>query len=193
MELLVKALIKAKKEFGPISKDRVNPHFKSRYATLDAILAVVEPGLHANGLVVVQVLSKEDGATLVTHLIHESGQQLTSSYPLPDITDPQKFGAAITYARRYALCAILSVTADEDDDGNAASQPKGKSAPQSPRDAALAKILEFKEGGHGDLVKKIAKERFNKTKPPEFSDEELTHLVDLVSEAIGKPKQESDW
>jgi hypothetical protein len=43
---------------------------------------------------------------------------ITSIYPLPEIIDSQKFGAALTYARRYALCAILCVTADEDDDAN---------------------------------------------------------------------------
>ncbi len=58
-------------------------------------------------------------------MYHESGNHITSVYPLPDIYDSQKFGAALTYARRYALCAILCVTADEDDDANASqTEPK---------------------------------------------------------------------
>ena len=126
MQELIKALIKAKVEFSPIQKDRVNPHFKHKYATLDAVLDAVTPALGKHGLAVVQTTALADGKTVLqTHLYHESGECLTSTYPLPEISDSQKFGAALTYARRYALCAILCVTADEDDDANAAvSVPK---------------------------------------------------------------------
>ncbi len=121
MQELIKALIKAKSEFSPIQKDRVNPHFKHKYATLDAVLDAVTPALGKHGLAVVQTTALSDGKTVLqTHLYHESGECLTSVYPLPEISDSQKFGAALTYARRYALCAILCVTADEDDDANAA-------------------------------------------------------------------------
>lgn len=120
---MVKALIKAKQEFGAIAKDKKNPHFKSEYASLDAVLAAVEPALHKHGLVLMQTIEVigDGGAVLVTKLLHESGESFDSNYPLPAATDPQKFGAGITYARRYALCALLSVTADEDDDGNTAA------------------------------------------------------------------------
>ncbi len=121
MQELIKALIKAKAEFSPIHKDRVNPHFKHKYATLDAVLDAVTPALGKHGLAVVQTTALSDGKTVLqTHLYHESGECLTSVYPLPEISDSQKFGAALTYARRYALCAILCVTADEDDDANSA-------------------------------------------------------------------------
>jgi hypothetical protein len=154
MENLVKSLIKAKQSFGAIAKDRTNPHFKSKYATLDAILAAVEPGLHAHGLVLVQTLCTDNsGASLITHLMHESGEALSSSYPLPDIADPQKFGAAITHARRYAVCAILSVTADEDDDGNAASGDNAKAKPR-PAPAAPPPSLPSTGAGPGCISAK---------------------------------------
>ncbi|MEH2255276.1 ERF family protein [Nostoc sp.] len=59
-----------------------------------------------------------------SHLFHESEERITSTYPLPKIADSQKFGAALTYARRYAVCAILSVTADEDNDAEGAGTLK---------------------------------------------------------------------
>jgi hypothetical protein len=68
---------------------------------------------------------------LVTTIYHESGESISGSHPLPDITDPQKFGSAITYARRYSICAILSITADEDDDANTASDRNSNSKPQN--------------------------------------------------------------
>ncbi len=130
MQELIKALIKAKAEFSPIHKDRVNPHFKHKYATLDAVLDAVTPALGKHGLAVVQTTALSDGKTVLqTHLYHESGECLTSVYPLPEISDSQKFGAALTYARRYALCAILCVTADEDDDANSAVNTLKKQTP----------------------------------------------------------------
>lgn len=111
MQELIKALIKAKAEFNPIQKDGTNPHYKRKYATLDAVLDAVTPGLSKHGLVVIQTTEIFEGKTVLrTHIFHESGENITSTYPLPEISDSQKFGAALTYARRYAVCAILSVT-----------------------------------------------------------------------------------
>ncbi|MEH2294014.1 ERF family protein [Nostoc sp.] len=131
MQELIKALIKAKAEFNSIQKDGTNPHFKKKYATLDAVLAAVTPALGKHGLVIIQTTEICEGKTVLqTHLYHESGESITSNYPLPEISDSQKFGAALTYARRYAVCAILSVTADEDDDAQIADTSK-KTEPQN--------------------------------------------------------------
>ncbi|MCC5633819.1 ERF family protein [Nostoc sphaeroides CHAB 2801] len=125
MQELIKALIKAKAEFNPIQKDGTNPHYKRKYATLDAVLDAVTPGLSKHGLVIIQTTEIFEGKTVLrTHIFHESGENITSTYPLPEISDSQKLGAALTYARRYAVCAILSVTADEDDDAESAGTPK---------------------------------------------------------------------
>lgn len=130
MNELISALIKARSEFAPIRKDKVNPFLKNKYATLDAVLEAVEPALRQNGLTIVQTTEVNgDQTVLKTSLYHESGQSISGHYPLPQTDDPQKLGAAITYGRRYALCAILSVTADEDDDGNAANTSTPKPPP----------------------------------------------------------------
>jgi hypothetical protein len=97
MQELIKALIKAKAEFNPIQKDGTNPHYKRKYATLDAVLDAVTPGLSKHGLVIIQTTEIFEGKTVLrTHIFHESGENITSTYPLPEIGDSQKFGAALT-------------------------------------------------------------------------------------------------
>ncbi|HYX17484.1 MAG TPA: ERF family protein [Nostoc sp.] len=125
MQKLISALIKAKAEFQPIHKNKTNPHYKSQYADLDSVLDAVTPALNTHGLAIIQLVGIVDGRTVLeTRLYHDSGEFTSSVFPLPETSDPQKIGSALTYARRYSLCAILSVAADEDNDGNAASEKK---------------------------------------------------------------------
>lgn len=109
---------------GSASKDKTNPHFGNRYADLASVWDACRDALTANGLAVVQLpLSSPEsrGVTIRTTLLHESGASLSSDLFLPVAKiDPQGFGSAITYGRRYALAAMVGV-APEDDDGNAAS------------------------------------------------------------------------
>jgi hypothetical protein len=126
---LSKALVKFHSEMGKVSKDAKNPFYKNKYASLSNIIEAVNKPLNSNGLSIVQMPCIEG---LTTMLVHESGEWIssTSSTPVKDETDPQKLGSAITYARRYALGAILSLNIDEDDDGQQASTPN-KQAPVS--------------------------------------------------------------
>ena len=80
MKLITTALITAKAQFNPIHKNKVNPHFKSRYATLDEILEAIAPALLANNLLLIQPTIVKDNLTVLkTILIHaESGKQLIS-------------------------------------------------------------------------------------------------------------------
>ncbi len=123
MQELLKALSKAKANFQPIRKDKQNPFTKGRYASLDAVLNAVQHTLTANGLHIVHVPLRD---RLTTRLWHESGEFLEcEDYPLSNTFNPQQRGSEITYARRYTVCALLSVVADEDDDGESTK----KSAP----------------------------------------------------------------
>ncbi|MEX0385835.1 ERF family protein [Spiribacter onubensis] len=117
------AFVAAQKEFGKALKSADNPYFKSKYADLQAVSdAVMEP-LNKHGIAVIQKTSPSQTGVLVeTVFIHESGEQLSAGQlylPAPK-EDPQKYGGALTYARRYALMAACGI-APEDDDGNAAS------------------------------------------------------------------------
>jgi hypothetical protein len=113
------ALTKAQAAMKNAALNKVNPHFKSKYADLAGIRDTVVPALTANGIAVVQTLAQ---GLVLTRLIHTSGQWIESACPIPTAPDMQKMGSAITYARRYSLSAICGISADEDDDGNAAVQ-----------------------------------------------------------------------
>lgn len=125
---LAKALSCFQSKVAIIRKTANNPFFKSKYAPLPEILEAITTPLHECGLTFSQM---PDGESLTTILIHcESGEYLQSSYPLHPIkNDPQAFGSAITYARRYAISAILCLNVDDDDDGNKATYPNGYNKP----------------------------------------------------------------
>lgn len=122
------ALAKAQGEMKNAALNKVNPHFKSKYADLAGIRDAVVPVLSKHGIAVVQTLGFLDGytgQTVTTRLIHTSGQWIESACGCGhSVKNMQEMGSAITYARRYSLSAICGIAADEDDDANAASQPK---------------------------------------------------------------------
>lgn len=129
---IVPALIAAQKSFKPAIKDSTNPAFRSKYVSLDAVLEAVSEALLNAGIALVQATDRDDDGTtlLVTRLIHTSGEWIGSRYPVrPVKQDPQGEGSALTYARRYALMALVGI-APEDDDGNAASQRPKEQAPK---------------------------------------------------------------
>ena len=99
--------------------NRINPHFKSKYADLAAIFDAARKPLSANGLAIVQTIG--DGV-LHTRLLHTSGQWIASEHPLPMSGRPQEIGSALTYARRYSLSALIGIAADEDDDATGAEK-----------------------------------------------------------------------
>ena len=125
MKQIASALVKAQKAFGPALKTATNPHFKSRYADLAACVEAVIGGLNDNGIALIQRNSLDDaGVTVETVFVHESGEMLEcGKLHVPAAKhDPQGYGSALTYARRYSLMAACGI-APEDDDGNAGSKP----------------------------------------------------------------------
>ena len=126
---IMPALIKAQGEFAPAVKAKVNPHFKSKYVPLDVVIDAIAEPLRNNGIAILQQTDIQDARTvLVTRLIHESGEWIAGRYPVhPVKADPQGEGSALTYARRYALMALVGI-APEDDDGNAAVKATEKTA-----------------------------------------------------------------
>jgi hypothetical protein len=117
------ALAKAQGKMENPDKDNVNPHFKSRYADLASGINAVRQCLSEQGISVVQTTCL-DGELMVlnTRLCHASGQWIEGMYPICKFpTPPQQIGAAMTYARRYSMFAIVGI-APEDDDGNSVSK-----------------------------------------------------------------------
>lgn len=120
------ALAKAQGEFKPVEKSVTNTFFKTKYADLASVVSMAAPILAKNGLAVVQTPEWDEAyadTVLTTTVTHSSGQWMSSRMRLFNTKhDPQNQGSAITYGRRYAYCAMLSIVADDDDDGNAAQK-----------------------------------------------------------------------
>jgi hypothetical protein len=121
------ALVSAIAELRSVTKDKVNPHFKSKFASLDAITEAARPILAKHGLAITQMPeydSVSQTAGVVTRVIHSSGESSESKLLLPvKSNDPMACGSAISYSRRYSISAVLMICADEDDDGVSASTP----------------------------------------------------------------------
>lgn len=152
---LVAALAKAQGAMKPAVFNRINPHYKNRYADFTSCMDACRGPLSENGLAIVQYCQTIDGKlNLVTKLAHISGQWMESEFPIiASKMDSQGIGSAMTYAKRYSLCGMIGVVADEegDDDGEAAvGRPQNKpvtltiaKAPQKILSSQVAAIREI--------------------------------------------------
>ena len=117
----VAALAKAQGSIKPAVFNRINPHFKSRYADFASCMEACRIPLSENGIATIQYFETVDGKlNLVTMLAHVSGQWMKSEFPLISAKmDSQGIGSAMTYAKRYSLCGMVGIVAGEegDDDG----------------------------------------------------------------------------
>lgn len=128
LKQIIPAFIKAKRNFAPALKDKTNPAFRSKYADLGACIDAVEDALLANGIAFIQETFEDaSGVTVETVFMHESGETMRcGKLHVPAVKqDPQGYGSALTYCRRYSLMAACGI-APEDDDGNAAVNAKQK-------------------------------------------------------------------
>jgi hypothetical protein len=121
---LAGALAKAQAEMANPKFDKLNPHFKNKFASLASVRDAVIPVLAKHGIACIQDLTNvEGGVACTTILMHSSGQQINlGPLKMPvSKADAQGFGSAATYARRYHLMAVANVVGDEDDDANEAT------------------------------------------------------------------------
>ncbi len=120
---LAGAMLKVQAGLEAAVKDAENPFAKSRYASLNSVVAASRERLLAQGLWLVQypVAAEPGHLGLVTKIVHTASGQWQGTLmvmPLPK-ADPQGYGSALTYARRYSLAALVGLVV-EDDDGEAA-------------------------------------------------------------------------
>lgn len=154
---LAAALVAAQADMPAVEPDAVNPHFKTKFVSLDHLIAKTRPVLNRHHLALIQLPATNDAGlpVLRTILIHgPSGEQVSADAPLMlGKNDMQGLGAAITYARRYAWAAALGIATEEDDDGESAAktaEPKTAAATGFKPPAA--------RGGNGG-AKKVSKEQ----------------------------------
>lgn len=118
----LECLVQAQLKIRAPKKDKVNPRFKTSYASLDSIYEAIRIPLAEHGFTIRHTVVK-DGETywLETDLIHVSGEKLSNRLPMfVEQMTSQGFASASTYGKRYSLCALLGLPSDEDDDGEAA-------------------------------------------------------------------------
>ena len=126
MKNICSALVRAQRGFAPALKTSTNPHFRFKYVDLAGCIEAVVDALNAAGIALIQRTSEDNtGVTVETVFVHESGELLECCklHVPASKQDPQGYGSALTYARRYSLMAAAGI-APEDDDGNAASKVK---------------------------------------------------------------------
>jgi hypothetical protein len=155
MKQIATALVNAQKAFGPALKSSTNPHFKSKYADLSACVEAVIDGLNGAGIAMIQRTSEDfTGVTVETVFIHESGEMLECGklHVPANKQDPQGYGSALTYARRYSLMAACGI-APEDDDGNGGSRRTETKTPD-----ITDHLLAIEGSGSSEQLAKIYKD-----------------------------------
>lgn len=173
MKQIAQALVKAQKGFSPALKTSTNPHFRSRYADLATCVEAVIDSLNDNGIALMQMTHEcSDGVIVETVFMHESGETFSAGrLHVPAAKhDPQGYGSALTYARRYSLMAAAGI-APEDDDGTAASKPKPvETKPVEPKPVEPKPKVETKK---------------------EFNKEEMQFIIDMFKTFLPDAKTEA--
>lgn len=143
-ENIIDALAAAQGEFGEITKNceaevitKSGAKYKYKYADLGHVLAATRPILAKHGLAVSWVYRSGDkSGEVVTRLLHRSGD-LESVIPVYSeggtLSAMQSLGSAITYAKRYGLCGLIGVVAEDDDDGAGAGTPPKQEPRREPQ------------------------------------------------------------
>lgn len=179
---LIAALLKAQLEIKPPSKEGVNPMFKNKYATLDAIYHSCRKPLADNGLLLshsVEIDEKER-YFLITTLLHISGEFIQNKFPmLIERQTNQGIASARTYACRYATCNLLALPSDEDDDGNTTSLTQAQQ--QELKDAV---------GGDDALAERVLKGYERKYRKPvrSFADIKQEDFAPAISKLKENPR-----
>ena len=154
-----------------------------KYTDLDTITQTVKPILYKHGIGYIQSVGglAADGMTLTTRLFNKQGQYIEDTAALPAITSTknnaaQTLGMSITYMRRYALCAMLGITSDEDVDANALERtpPKNGATAQKPSQKAELKGGESTEAEKA-RIRDLCEARYADGKPVFTRDEKLLY------------------
>jgi hypothetical protein len=131
---LAAALVKAQSEMPEIPMDGENPHYRSKFSTLGAVIEKVRPVFAANGLAVLQLPSGNNGEVgLTTRIIHSSGEWIENELimAVPGGANPgQEVGKLVTYLRRYGLASAAGVYSEEDTDNEAKAEKKSAQKPK---------------------------------------------------------------
>ena len=176
MKNIASSLVRAQRGFSPALKTSTNPHFRSKYVDLAGCIEAVVDALNAAGIALIQRTSEDNtGVTVETVFVHESGETLEcGKLHVPAAKqDPQGYGSALTYARRYSLMAACGI-APEDDDGNGARKAK-----------------EDEEKAKADAASKTPAPKVSATKTDLVTSHRMAIIADVAA-AIGERMSAND-
>jgi hypothetical protein len=185
---LAKALAAAQGEFTPVKKNRVNPHFGSKYADLDNVMRMAAPILGKHGIAVMQLPSYDEAGNeiLVTTIMHSSGEWVQERMYL-HLKDAQAHGSALTYAKRYSYGGGVGVATDDDDDGSQATDKKASQGVPAAR-ATRERPAEVDEGT-GEVVGEEDMEARRQRVIAEAKAKAMGPLVEQAQAVAEKQKQ----
>ena len=139
-DTLINALVKAQQQIDHVVQDANNPFFKSDYASLKEVIDSVKKPLNENGILLQQVAHDCDNGVCIETIFHGHGGSLsTGKVKIPAAKqDPQAYGSALSYAKRYSLLMACGVaTRKEDDDAEAAMQRSKPKVIKKPAEANI--------------------------------------------------------
>lgn len=175
---LLASLVELQSELPTMPKNKTAYNYK--YTDLDTIVQTVKPLLKKYNLAYMQSVGglTADAITLTTRLFNSKGEYIEDTVVLPVIASQknnsaQTLGMAITYMRRYTLCAMLGITSDEDVDA-CNSEPKQEQKQEPKQFAKKEKVL---KGGDGTeeqkaRIKELCCAKYADGKPV-FKQEEI--------------------
>ena len=169
MKEIYTALIKAQAQFPTVEKNTaVNAgKFNFKFANYSAICEAIKKPLSDNNLAFMHVTGvglDVNSERLTTSVIHESGEQISTSQPVPVIPDAQQYGAWLTYMRRYQLSALLGLASDEDVEAPEISNIEIKAAPKWSKSSVIdiEQYADHLKRSVSDLLSEITKKPVNK-------------------------------
>lgn len=177
-------------------RTKTGGEYKFKYADLSECKRAAKQPLADNELSVCQLI--EDDYSIRTILLHSSGQWISSKVRMPSNTaDVQSIGSAITYAKRYAFCAILGIVADDDEDaniasGNSAQKEQPKEQPKKTANSRVKKELTRDHLNNESAMKSISEWLYNKEKIAKEANQPFS-VESVISNAyiIGKVEMDS--
>lgn len=188
IDKLAVAMCGVQAEIGPATQGSVNPFYKSKYADLGEVWSACRDALAKHQVAIIQSAEVYEGKNyLATILLHSSGQWIKGLFELcpGPKADAQSLGSAITYMRRYSLAAMVGVVSD-DDDGNAASGRKAKTATKkvAPQPSKPSDNGNIHTAAQADFLNKLMKSSV-------FSEDERSANEDFLSQGPPKDKVSS--
>jgi ERF superfamily len=171
-----------------------------RYAGLSSGLDVVRKALGGHEIATVQTtaIDKEAGLIrLTTTLAHASGEWLSSEWPvctIAETADPRRMGAALTYARRYALFTLVGIAGEDDLDApdlsaNINADPKaGVELQTSTTAAAKERSTGPSDNGHRRKVVRLPRTALAADQSATLRERLVSELRDLKS-----ADEAADW